>query len=103
METVRLTVGQAIQSNPKQTITIGYMRFDNGTMPTLMHDEPLVWHDLAPARVAREPAAKFAFAQAFNAFFVCALLWLLARAQLLPRYAPAIAAVVWLVSGVRFF
>jgi hypothetical protein len=97
-----LTTGQAIQSNPKQTITIGYMRFDNGTMPTLMHDEPLVWRDLPPARVAPEAAAKFAFAQLFNAFFICALFWLLARAKLLPRYAPAIAAAVWLASAVRF-
>jgi hypothetical protein len=42
------------------------------------------------------------FAQAFNAFFVCVLFWLLARAQLLPRYAPWIAAGIWLASAVRF-
>jgi len=97
-----LSTGQAIQHNPKEAITIGYMRFDNGTMPTLMADEPPVWHDLARAHVAGEAAAKFAFAQIFVAFFVCALFWLLARAELLPRFAPWIAAAVWLLSAVRF-
>lgn len=97
-----LSTGQAIQHNPKEAITIGYMRFDNGTMPTLMADEPRVWHDLPTARVAREDAAKFAFAQVFLAFFACALFWLLARAALLPRYAPGLAAAVWLLSAVRF-
>jgi hypothetical protein len=97
-----LTTGQAMQMHPKDAITFGYMRFDNGTMPTLMHDEPLVWHDLPPARIASDTAAKFAFAQVFNAAFVCALFWLLARAQLLPRWAPALAAAVWIASAVRF-
>ena len=97
-----LSTGQAIQHNPKEAITIGYMRFDNGTMPTLMADEAPVWHDLARARVAAEAAAKFAFAQVFVAFFVCTLFWVLARAELLPRHAPWIAAAVWLVSAVRF-
>ena len=97
-----LTTGQAIQHNPKEPITIGYMRFDNGTMPTLMADEPRLWHDLGRAQLARETAPKFLFAQLFNAFFCCALFWLLARARLLPKYAPAIAAAVWLASAVRF-
>jgi hypothetical protein len=97
-----LTTGQAIQHNPKEAITIGYMRFDNGTMPTLMRDEPIVWHDLGAAHVASEAATKWAFAQIFNAFFVCALVWLLARAALLPRIAPWIAAAIWLASAVRF-
>lgn len=97
-----LTTGQAMQMNPKDAITFGYMRFDNGTMPTLLADEPLVWHDLPPARVPAEAAAKFAFAQVFNAVFVCAFFWILARAQLLPRWAPALAAVVWIASAVRF-
>jgi hypothetical protein len=97
-----LTTGQAIQHNPKEPITIGYMRFDNGTMPTLMADEPRVWHDLGRAQLAREAAPRFLFAQLFNAFFCCALFWLLARARLLPKYAPAIAAAIWLASAVRF-
>ena len=97
-----LTTGQAIQHNPKEPITIGYMRFDNGTMPTLMSDEPRLWHDLERAQLARESAPKFLFAQLFNAFFVGALFWLLARARLLPKYAPAIAAAVWVASAARF-
>jgi hypothetical protein len=97
-----LATGQAMQMHPKDAITFGYMRFDNGTMPTLMHDEPLVWHDLPRAHVAAEAAAKWAFAQVFNALFVGALFWLLARAQLLPRWAPALAAAVWIASAVRF-
>ena len=97
-----LSTGQAVQHNPKEPITIGDMRFNRDTMPTLMADEPPVWHDLGAAHVAPEAAAKFAFAQVFNAFFVCALLWLLARARLLPRFAPVIGAAVWVASAVRF-
>src|SRR6266498_637723 len=98
-----LTTGQAIQSNPKDPMTIRFMHFDSATMPTLMADEPAWWHDLPKARpLTRQAAAPFLFAQVFNAFFCCALLWLLARAQLLPRHAPTIAAVIWLASAVRF-
>ena len=97
-----LSTGQAIQHNPKEPITLGDMRFNRDTMPTLMADDPPVWHDLGAARVAPEAAAKFAFAQVFNAFFVCALLWLLARARLLPRFVPLIGVAIWLASAVRF-
>lgn len=97
-----LSTGQAIQHNPKEPITIGYMRFDNETMPTLMADEPPIWHDLGRAHVAREAAVKWAFAQIFNAFFCWALLWLLARAQLLPRWVPALAVTIWILSVVRY-
>jgi hypothetical protein len=97
-----LTTGQAIQHNPKEPITIGDMRFNHETMPTLMADEPAVWHDLAAARVPRPALPAWVFAQLFNAFFVCALLWLLGRAALLPRWAPIIGAAIWLASVVRF-
>jgi hypothetical protein len=97
-----LSTGQAIQHNPKEAMTIRFMRFDSATMPTLMADEPPVWHDLGKARLTRSAAPSFLFAQVFNAFFCCALLWLLARAKLLPRYSPAIGAAIWLVSVVRF-
>ena len=97
-----LSTGQAIQTDPKVAITFSYMRFDNGTMPTLMADETRVWHDLGRAQLAREAAPKFLFAQIFNAFFVGALFWLLARAQLLPRFAPYLAIAIWLASAVRF-
>jgi len=97
-----LSTGQAIQTDPKVAITFSYMRFDNGTMPTLMADETRVWHDLGRAQLAREAALKFLFAQIFNAFFVGALFWLLARAQLLPKFAPYLAIAIWLASAVRF-
>src|SRR5205814_1748880 len=48
-----LSTGQAIQTDPKVAITFSYMRFDNGTMPTLMADETHVWHDLGRAQLAR--------------------------------------------------
>jgi hypothetical protein len=98
-----LTTGQAIQHNPKEPITIGDMRFNHDTMPTLMADEPAVWHDLPAARVPRPAAPAWLFAQLFNAFFVCALLWLLGRAALLPQWAPLAGAAVWLASAVRYF
>ncbi|HKS22043.1 MAG TPA: hypothetical protein VJZ76_04545 [Thermoanaerobaculia bacterium] len=97
-----LTTGQAIQHNPKEPITIGDMRFNHETMPTLMADEPAVWHDLGAGRVPRPALSAWLFAQLFNAFFVCALLWLLGRAALLPRWAAVVGAVIWLVSAVRF-
>jgi hypothetical protein len=97
-----LSTGQAIQHNPKEAMTIRFMRFDQETMPTLMADEKPVWHDLTKAHFTRDAAAPFLFAQLFNAFFCCALLWLLARARLLPRTAAAIAAAIWLASAVRF-
>src|SRR4029079_8583841 len=80
-----LPTAQAIQHTPKEPITIGDMRFNNETMPTLMANEPAVWHDLAAARVPRPALPAWLFAQLFNAFFVCTLLWLLGRAALLPR------------------
>lgn len=99
-----LSTGQAMHANPKEAITaIRYMRFHGTSMPRLMSDIDPVWHDLGRARgLTRETAARFLFAQLFVGFFCCALLWLLARAKLLPRLAPAIAAGVWVVSVVRF-
>jgi len=98
-----LSTGQAAQSNPKEPITIQFMRFNQATMPTLMSDERRVWRDLGRARwPERNVVLPFLFAQFFNAFFCCALLWLLSRARLLSRHAAAIAAIVWLLSAVRF-
>lgn len=99
-----LSTGQAIQHNPKEAVSaIRWMRFDSPTMPTFLHDEARTWHDLGRAPFPREIGWQWIFAQVFNAFFLGALLWLLARARLLTKHAVTIAAIVFVASVVRFF
>jgi hypothetical protein len=83
---------QSIEANPKEPVTLMEKR--------VTFDRQLDWHKVDCARVHDAP--RFVIAQLFMAFFVCALLWRLSRAQLLPRYAPLVAAILWLASAVRF-
>jgi hypothetical protein len=88
------STAQAVEANPKKPIDV---------METRLAPEPddrLQWHNVARANL--HGATAFFVAQTFMAFFVCALCWILARAALLPRTAPVIAAIVWLASAVRF-
>lgn len=100
-----LSTGQAVRENPKDAVTkIEKLRLTPESLPSLMHDETPKWHDMRTAHpVTLHGARRFLFGQAFNAFFCCALLWLLARAKLLPKLSPTIAAIVWAASAVRFF
>jgi hypothetical protein len=83
---------QSIEANPKEPLTL----MDKHV--TLNHQ--LDWQKVDRAHVHDAP--RFIAAQLIVAFFVIALMWRLSRAQLLPRYAPLIAALIWLASAVRF-
>jgi len=96
--------GQGVRDAPQQAIAYQDQRLDtNATMPNLANDRPIVWRDLNRATLPAGQLGSFAFAQLFNLALLLALFWLTARARILPRWTPAIAAAVWLVSFVRFF
>jgi hypothetical protein len=98
-----LHMGQGVREAPQQAIVYKDQRLNRKeTMPMLHADEPLIWHDLGSARVAREQRGTFAFTEAFNAALLIALFWLTARARLLPRWTPAVVAAAWILSFARF-
>ena len=99
-----LPTGQAIQRNPKDAMgpTLRNLRLDKTSMPAWVEDEKIEWHDLTRARLAQGITAAFFSMQILLAILCCALLWLLARAQLLPRYSAVAGAVIWMASAVRF-
>jgi hypothetical protein len=68
----------------------------------LADDQPIVWRDLNRAALPAGQVGSYAFAQLFNGALLLALFWLTARARILPRWTPAIAAAIWLISFVRF-
>ena len=75
---------------------------DKATMPMLADDQPIAWRDLHRAALPAGQLGVFAFAQLFNIALLVALFWLTARARILPRWTPAIAGAIWLISFVRF-
>jgi len=99
-----MTAGQTMQRNPKEVMSVEEKRLTSESLPTMMIDTPIFWRDLGQARkLDRKEVPAFLFAQLFNAALLCGLVWLLARAKLLPRYAPLIAVAVWLASAVRYY
>jgi len=99
-----LTTGQAMKGNPKDVMNFEEKRLTTESLPTMMADGPIIWRDLGRARrLTRADAPPFLFAQLFMASLLCGLIWLLARAKLLPRYAPLIAVIVWVASAVRYY
>jgi len=90
------STGQAINFHPRYAMQLRWMTMES--MPALMHDQDMNWHDLG--RVS--PLARFFPPQLFLLFFCCALLWTLSRARLLPRHAAVAGALLWLASLVRF-
>ena len=98
-----LSTQQAVQRNPKDSIeTFRNLRLNKKSMPDWMRDEKTVWHDVSRAQMHRGVALVFVLLQILLALSCCALLWVLARAQLLPRYSAAIGAIIWIASVVRF-
>ena len=94
-----IPTGEAIRDPTKHIVTVGESRLDS--YPRLMRDEPLRWWDMGRARVTRP--AVLAFANLFVGAFVVALLFILRSRALLPRYLPAAAGVVLLLSLVARF
>jgi hypothetical protein len=96
------TSGQAVQVEPQYAMRMRAMRLDSASMPAFTKDEDIQWRDLAPVTRTPPAAARILVTNAFLLFFCCALLWILARAKLLPPHAPAVAALIWAVSLTRF-
>jgi len=95
--------GQGVREAPQEAIAHQDQRLDDkATMPMLADDQPIVWRDLHRAALPAGEGVVFAFAQLFNMALLVALFWLTARARILPRWTPAIAAAIWLISFVRF-
>lgn len=97
-----LHTGQAIREAPQEAMAKKELRLTPKSMPALMADERIDWHDLGRARVQPGRRAIFAFSQLFNLALLAAPFWLAARARLLPRWSPAMAAALWLASLIRF-
>jgi len=55
-----------------------------------------------PRAVPGNASWLFAVAQGYAGFFMLVFFWILARARLLPRYAPHVFAAIWLASAVRY-
>src|SRR5436190_5912345 len=97
-----LSTGQAMQLDPRYGMQMRKMRLTSESLPRLMHDDTVEWHDLGRVSLTKETAARFIPVQLFLLFFCCALLSILARAQLLPRHAATAGALLWLASLIRF-
>jgi hypothetical protein len=98
-----LHTGQAIRQAPQEAIRVEHLRLDTNSMRTLQKDDPnVIWRDLGAARFDRTQLANFTFAQLFVLALLAGFLWLVARARLLPRWAPLAGIGVWLLSAVRF-
>jgi hypothetical protein len=96
------STGQAVQFDPRYGMQMRKMELTKASLPALMEDEKIWWRDLPRVTLTAQTAARFFAMQLFFLVFCCALLRMLARAQLLPRHAAAAAALVWLASLVRF-
>jgi hypothetical protein len=97
-----LSTGQAVQMDPRYGMQLRKTMLTKESLPKLLDDENVWWRDLPRVTLSKETAATFAGTQLFVLFFFCALLWILARARLLPKYAAAAGALLWLASLVRF-
>jgi hypothetical protein len=97
-----LSTGQAVQMDPRYGMQLRKAYLTKESLPTLLDDENVWWRDLPRVTLTKETAATFAVTQLFVLFFFCALLWLLARARLLPRFAAAAGALVWVAGLIRF-
>jgi hypothetical protein len=91
-----LHTGQGVRDAPQQAIEYQDQRLDGNAAV------PIVWRDLHGASLPAGQLGSFAFAQLFNIELLLTLFWLTARARILPRWTPAVAAAVWLISFVRF-
>lgn len=96
-----LHTGQAIRHDVQDNFRAERLHLDRYSLPRYMQDQPITWRDVAPAR--KQNLGTFAIAQTMGVLLLVGLFWLTARAELLPRWMPYVAAGVWVVSLVRFF
>jgi hypothetical protein len=98
--------GQAMKLSPQEAIPVGYRVLgDRFTMRKYVpNSETILWRDMGRARtIPRERLGIFAATQALCLYLLIGVCWLAARAKILPRWSPWIAAGVWAASLVRFF
>ncbi len=88
-----LYMGEAIRSEPKWALEFQANRVAIGDVPP--------GPQFSRAAIGNLNAIAIA-SQLYIAFFAAAFFWILAKAQLLPRYAPLAFLGMWLLSGVRF-
>jgi hypothetical protein len=94
--------GQSVRDAPQNAMQFKEQRLRPQSMPALMRDDRIVWHDLSRARLPRSRALLFALSQLFNLAFLCGVFWLTGRAGILPRWGWWVCAGVWVVSLARF-
>ncbi|HEX8252297.1 MAG TPA: hypothetical protein VF846_04035 [Thermoanaerobaculia bacterium] len=95
-----LRTGQAIRHDIHEVVRAERMRLDTDSLPHLMHDEAIQWRDVATA--SPQHLGTFALTQLFALALLIGLFLLTARAELLPRWMPFVAAGVWIASLARF-
>jgi len=99
-----LRMGQAMRIQPQEALVKENMRLYPYYMTKLVPDTKIDWFDLDTARIERGKGGRtnFVAAQAVGLYLLVGLFWLTARARILPRAAPWIAAGVWVLSLARF-
>ena len=99
-----LRMGQAMRIQPQEALVKENMRLYPYYMPKLVPDTKIDWFDLDSARIERGEGARtnFIAAQAVGLYLLVGVFWLTARARILPRWAPWMAAGVWVLSLARF-
>lgn len=95
-----LHTGQAIRHDVHDLVRAERMRLDTDSRPRLAHDEQITWRDVDRAKPQNFGA--FAITQLGALWLLVGLFRLTARAELLPRWMPWVAAGMWVVSLVRF-
>ena len=94
-----LGTAQAMSRPPKEALAYQNLRLTPASMPALMSDDAITWHDVTNADpMTRDRAGMFAFVQVFNAAALLTLFWLLARSELLPRKSWMVVCAIWAVS-----
>lgn len=88
-----LYMGEAIRAEPKWVLEFQANRVVIGSLPPVPRFPRATIGNLHAIAIA---------SQLYIAFFAAAFFWILARARLLPRYAPLAFLGLWLLSGVRF-
>ena len=94
-----LYTGETVRAEPKSMLEIQANRIVLGGAPPAGFKTVLI--SFPRASIANLTVVS-ALAQLYIGFFAAAFFWILAKARLLPHYAPFAFAGVWLVSGVRF-
>lgn len=96
---VGLYMGEAIRAEPKWVLQFQ-------ANPIVIGGVPPAWEAPLLAAFPRASIGKLNFvaiaSQLYIAFFAATFFWILAKARLLPRYAPLAFLALWLLSGVRF-